>query len=212
MQFNLFKFISYITYPALWATLGTGIIAWSEGELPWAPVVGLSFICHSILPLLFVVMMVKLKKFDSIEIPDLQNRRQTAVAAMVCAILFSGLIYLTNESANYHLWNQLILLSLWLQWLFNKWNFKISIHVLSFSAFALFLDIHTENGSNGISFNEVFPSFPEHFFLYLFLIGTALIGYARYKLKAHSLPEIFIAALMGASLAAVNEWLWSIAQ
>jgi len=131
---------------------------------------------------------------------------------MVCAILFSGLIYLTNESANYHLWNQLILLSLWLQWLFNKWNFKISIHVLSFSAFALFLDIHTENGSNEILFNEVFPSLPKHFFLYLFLIGTALIGYARFKLKAHSLPEIFIAALMGASLAAVNEWLWTIAQ
>lgn len=207
-----FKIISYLTYPALWATIGTAIIAGSEGQLPWAPVVFLSLLCHSFLPLIFVALMVKYKKFESIEIPNLQHRRQTAIAAMVSAILFSALIYATNESANYHLWNQLILLSLWLQWLFNKWNFKISIHVLSFSAFALFLDIHQENGSNGITFREIFPSLPEHFFLYLFIVGAALIGFARYKLKAHTLPEIFIAALMGASLAAVNEWLWSLAQ
>ena len=207
-----YKVISYLTYPALWATVGTTIIAGSEGQLPWAPVVILSLLCHSLLPLIFVALMVKYKKFESIEIPNLQHRRQTAVAAMASAILFSALIYATDENSNYHLWNQLILLSLWLQWLFNKWNFKISIHVLSFSAFALFLDIHKENGSNGISFREVFPSLPEHFFLYLFVVGAALIGFARHKLKAHNLAEILIAALMGASLAAVNESLWSLAQ
>ncbi len=206
------KIISYLTYPALWATIGTGIIAWSEGQLPFAPVVLLSLVCHSILPLVFVALMVKYKRFESIEIPNLQHRRQTAVAAMVSALLFSGIIYATNESGNFHLWNQLILLSLWLQWLFNKWNFKISIHVLSFSAFALFLDIHRENGSNGISFKEILPNMPPHLFLYIFVIGATIIGYSRYKLKAHTLPEILIAALMGASLAAVNETLWSLAQ
>lgn len=206
------KFISYVTYPALWATLGTGIIAWSEGQLPWAPVVFLSLLCHSLLPLIFVALMVKYKKFESLEIPDLQHRRQTALAAMLSAILFSGLIYVTGESKNYHLWNQLILLTLWLQWLFNKWNFKISIHVLSFSAFMFFLDIHRENGSNGISFREILPQMPSHFFIYLGIIGGVLISWSRYTLKAHRLSEIFIAALMGASLAAVNEWLWFMAQ
>lgn len=204
--------ISYLTYPALWATIGTGIISLAEGNQAFTPILFLSLLCHSLLPLIFVALMVKYKKFESIEIPNLHHRRQTAVAAMASAILFSGLIYATDESSNYHLWNQLILLSLWLQWLFNKWNFKISIHVLSFSAFALFLDIHRENGSNGISFREVFPSLPEHFFLFLFAVGAALIGFARYKVKAHNLAEILIAALMGASLAAVNEWLWSLAQ
>jgi len=212
MKSTPLKILSYLTYPALWASIGTGIIAWSEGQLPWSPVVVLSLLCHSLLPLIFVALMVKYKKFESLEIPNLQHRRQTAIAAMISAILFSALIYATNESANYHLWNQLILLSLWLQWLFNKWNFKISIHVLSFSAFALFLDIHRENGSNGISFREILPNLPEHFFLYVFVIGATLIGYARFKLKAHTLPEILIAALMGASLAAVNELLWSLAQ
>lgn len=212
MKSTPLKILSYLTYPALWASIGTGIIAWSEGQLPWSPVVGFSLLCHSLLPLIFVALMVKYKKFESLEIPNLQHRRQTAIAAMVSAILFSALIFATDESANYHLWNQLILLSLWLQWLFNKWNFKISIHVLSFSAFALFLDIHRENGSNGISFREILPNLPEHFFLYVFVFGASLIGYARFKLKAHTLPEILIAALMGASLAAVNEWLWSLAQ
>lgn len=212
MKTNPYKFLSYITYPALWATIGTGIISIAEGNVPWAPIVFFSLLCHSLLPLIFVALMVKYKKFDSLEIPNLQHRRQTAVAAMASAILFSALVYFTQESSNYHLWNQLILLSLWLQWIFNKWNFKISIHVLSFSAFVLFLDIHKENGSNGISFRDVFPTLPEHFFLYLFIIGAALIGFARYKLKAHNPAEILIAALMGASLAAVNEWLWSLAQ
>lgn len=212
MQSTPFKIVSYITYPALWATIGTAIIAASEGQLPYSPVVALSLLCHSMLPLVFVALMVKFKKFESLELPNLQHRKQTAVAAMISAILFSALVYATNESKNYHLWNQLILLSLWLQWLFNKWNFKISIHVLSFSAFALFLDIHRENGSNGISFRELLPNLPEHIFLYVFVLGAAIIGFARYKLKAHTPSEIFIAALMGASLAAVNEWLWSLAQ
>ena len=93
-----FKIISYLTYPALWATIGTAVITGSEGQLPWAPVVFLSLLCHSLLPLIFVALMVKYKKFESLEIPNLQHRRQTAIAAMVSAILFSALIYATDEN------------------------------------------------------------------------------------------------------------------
>jgi hypothetical protein len=164
------------------------------------------------MPLVFVALMVKFKKFESLEIPQLQHRKQTAMAAMLCAILFSALVFLTDESKNYHLWNQLILLNLWIQWIFNKWNFKISIHVLSFSSFALFLDIHHTNGSNGISFNHILPGLPEHFFLFVFLIGSLIIGFARFTVKAHTWSELLIAGFVGASLAALNESLWYFAQ
>ena len=149
----VYKTISYATYPAFWATLGVSYLSLNSGFL-WQNML-LSLLLHSIIPLVFVWLMVKRGKFESLEIPQTKHRSWVVVFSLICALVFSSIVLQENtigittetpqsvviENLEFEfliMWNQLILLSLIVQWLFNRFSFKISIHVLSVIGFFTF--------------------------------------------------------------------------
>ena len=219
---SIFKIISYATYPALWATIGVTYLSVNSGFL-WQNIV-LSLLLHSLIPLVFVWVMVKRGKFDSIEIPQTKHRSWVVIFSLVCAIVFSTIILqekvisITSETpesvAIIHLqfefliiWNQLILLSLIIQWLFNRFSFKISIHVLSVVGFFTFF-ILMGRIISWENFWKQHGFWNQEYALYLGIFISLLVAISRKQLKVHKNDELIVGAAIGVSMVFINFYLY----
>ncbi len=219
---SIFKVISYASYPALWATIGVTYLSVNSGFL-WQNIV-LSFLLHSLIPLVFVWVMVKRGKFDSIEIPQTKHRGWVVIFSLVCALVFFtitlqenviGITTETPESAALSnlqfefliIWNQLILLSLIIQWLFNRFSFKISIHVLSVVGFFTFF-FSMEKIITWDKFWEQHGFWNQEYAIYLGIIISLLIAISRKQLKAHKTDELIVGAAIGVSIVFINFYVY----
>lgn len=219
---SIFKVISYASYPALWATIGVTYLSVNSGFL-WQNIV-LSFLLHSLIPLVFVWVMVKRGKFDSIEIPQTKHRSWVVIFSLVCALVFFtitlqenviGITTETPESAALSnlqfefliIWNQLILLSLIIQWLFNRFSFKISIHVLSVVGFFTFF-FSMEKIITWDKFWEQHGFWNQEYAIYLGIIISLLIAISRKQLKAHKTDELIVGAAIGVSIVFINFYVY----
>lgn len=219
---SIFKVISYASYPALWATIGVTYLSVNSGFL-WQNIV-LSFLLHSLIPLVFVWVMVKRGKFDSIEIPQTKHRSWVVIFSLVCALVFFtitlqenviGITTETPESAALSnlqfefliIWNQLILLSLIIQWLFNRFSFKISIHVLSVVGFFTFF-FSMGKIITWDKFWEQHGFWNQEYAIYLGIIISLLIAISRKQLKAHKTDELIVGAAIGVSIVFINFYVY----
>lgn len=232
----LYKLVSYVTYPALWGTVGIGLYSYSSEH--FANNLILSGLLHSLIPLLFVLLMVKLKKFDSIELPNVKNRSWVVLFSLVCAFIFQMIISkqfqevsgatLQSESLEsingvkvleknqgLIVFSQLILVSLLTQWLFNRKGYKISIHVLSFTGFVTHFMVSS-------------LLFPKHAILPISVVENPVswivsslllivVAISRFKLKSHRIDELLTGFLMGISIVFINlfayhKWGWTMLQ
>jgi hypothetical protein len=241
-----FKTITYITYPGFWAALGTyllysGFIEYNSAlniigdsgtqadtlnssfieSLPestklwiitWA-----SFALHALLPLVFVVVMVKRKVFPSLHLPDLKHRLMAVGVSLVLAISFSGILRLLEAPSVLYAWNQLVIFSLLIQLLFNSMKFKISIHMLSASAFFAFFFLYASSFNSLMSSELLSTQSAEILKLFYltpnqWLIAAAInlpvVYLARYVLKAHDHAELIIGFIVGISITFMNEWIF----
>lgn len=189
---NPYKIISYLTYPALWATIGVWILNPAQDAL--LPVLMGSFVLHSLIPLLYVVGMVKLGKFQSIELPELSSRIKTVGVAAACALTFQTWI-ISDQTLRF--WNQLIFVSLFTQFIFNNFNFKISIHVMSITGFCAFF-----------TFDQ--PLFLSPLGVLITLSSVLLVAIARYKVKAHTPIELISGFSMGIAIVFMNQWIYQL--
>ena len=219
---SIFKIISYATYPALWATIGVTYLSVNSGFL-WQNIV-LSLLLHSLIPLVFVWVMVKRGIFDSIEIPQTKHRSWVVLFSLVCAVVFSiitlqenaiGITTETSESVALNnlqfeyliMWNQLILLSLITQWLFNRFSFKISIHVLSVVGFFTYF-ISMGNIITWDKFWEQNGFWNQQYAMYLGIIISLLVAISRKQLKAHKTDELMVGAAIGVSMVFINFYIY----
>lgn len=218
----LYKTISYATYPALWATLGVSYLSLNSGFL-WQNIV-LSLLLHSLIPLVFVWLMVKRGKFDSLEIPQTKHRSWVVLFSLICAIVFSSIVLQENsigiitetpentvlENLQFEyltIWNQLILLSLIVQWLFNRFSFKISIHVLSVVGFFTFF-IAMHKMILWKKFWDTYGIWNQQSLIFIGLIISTLVAISRKQLKSHKNDELIVGAAIGISMVFINFYLY----
>ena len=225
---SLYKAISYLTYPALWGTVGIGLYSYDTEHFTQNMI--LSALLHSLIPLLFVLIMVKLKKFDSIELPNVKHRSWVVLFSLGCAFVFQQVVaqqFISSESLevanvkvlerNHGLmvFSQLILVSLLTQWLFNRKEYKISIHVLSFTGFVTHFLVSSLVFAQDAVISQSWINNP---ILWIGSVGLlVLVGISRYKLKSHKLDELLTGFLMGISIVFINlyayhEWGWKMFQ
>jgi len=217
-----YKTISYATYPALWATLGVSYLSLNSGFL-WQNML-LSLLLHSVIPLVFVWLMVKRGKFESLEIPQTKHRSWVVVFSLICALVFSSIVLQENtigittetpqsvviENIEFEfliMWNQLILLSLIVQWLFNRFSFKISIHVLSVIGFFTFF-IAMSNIVVWDKFWEIYGIWNQPYMIIIGVIISALVAISRKQLKSHKNDELIVGAAIGISIVFINFYLY----
>lgn len=233
---SIYKIVSYITYPALWGTVGIGLYSYSSEHFTNNLI--LSGLLHSLIPLLFVLMMVKIKKFDSIELPNVKHRSWVVLFSLICAFIFQMVVSkqfqevggapLESESLEgingvkvleknqgLIVFSQLILVSLLTQWLFNRKDYKISIHVLSFTGFVT----HFMVSSLLFPEHAVLPSAVVENPVSWLASGLLLIVVAisRFKLKSHRIDELLTGFFMGISIVFINlfayhKWGWTMLQ
>ncbi len=241
-----FKTITYITYPGFWAALGTyllysGFIEYNSAlnilgdpssptdslnssfidSLPettklWV-ITWASFALHALLPLVFVVIMVKRRVFPSLHLPDLKNRLLAVAVSLVLTISFSGILRLLEAPSVLYAWNQLVIFSLLIQLLFNSMKFKISIHMLSASAFFAFFFLYASSFNSMLSSEIISTQSAEILKLFYltpnqWLIAAAInlpvVYLARFALKAHDHAELIIGFIVGISITFMNEWIF----
>ncbi len=189
---SIYKIISYITYPALWATIGVAILNPTSESL--LPVLSASFILHSLIPLIFVIYLLKSQQTQSIDLPELSSRIKTVTVAAACGLIFQFLI-ISDQTLKF--WNQLIFVSLLTQFIFNNLKFKISIHVMAITGFFAFFTFD----------QHLFLSFLGHL---ISLISISLVAYSRFKVKVHSPIELIAGFTMGIAIVFINQWVYSL--
>lgn len=241
-----FKTITYLTYPGFWAALGTYLLysgfidynsalniigdstsqagslnsgfieSLSESTKLWI-ITWSSFALHALFPLVFVVVMVKRKVFPSLHLPDLKHRLMAVGFSLVLALSFSGILRLMEAPSVLYAWNQLVIFSLLIQLLFNSMKFKISIHMLSASAFFAFFFLYASSfdslmtsemlSSQSAEIAKLFYLTPNQW-LVAAAINLPVVYLARYILKAHDHAELIIGLVVGISITFMNEWIF----
>jgi hypothetical protein len=108
-------------------------------------------------------------------------------------------------------WNQLVIFSLVIQLLFNSMKFKISIHMLSASAFFAFFYLYASTSypliAEAPALIKLFYMSPNQW-LIADAINLPIVYLARYVLKAHDHAELIIGLIVGISITFMNEWIF----
>lgn len=234
------KIITYITFPGIWAVLGVYFLS----RIDIANIVQIQAVSKSniltgalvfyiVLPMLFVYFMVYKKRFESIQLAHIKERKIAVPFALLSAMLF---IYFTREillakqnMLNYGKildlhplleWEQLVALSLVIQTLFVFLNFKISIHMLSMTAFLTFTYQQFNHIKSSIQndclVGENVYHWPQtvlqpqtmNIILIALSVVAILVFVARKLLNAHTYQELIIGSIVGISITFVNSILF----
>jgi hypothetical protein len=230
------KIITYVTFPGLWAILGVYFMSRIDisnvleiQKRTQSKLLTASLLLYVIIPMLFVVFMVYKKRFKSIQLSNIKERKIAVPFALLSAMLmmfYSHELLNTKENLisynkllNLHPifeWEQLVVLSLIVQTIFVFLNFKISIHMLSITAFTTFAFAEFNRIKNSVQgdclVGENFYHWPSTILvpqnINLILISlialSALVFVSRKILKAHTYQELIIGSIVGISITFVN--------
>jgi hypothetical protein len=230
------KIITYITFPGLWAILGVYFMSRIDisnileiQKLTQSKLLTASLLLYIIIPMLFVIFMVYKKRFESIQLASVKERKIAVPFALLSAMLmmfYSHELLNTKENLitynkllNLHPlfeWEQLVVLSLLVQTIFVFLNFKISIHMLSITAFTTFAFGEFNRIKNFVQgdclVGENLYHWPNallvpqniNLILTALVVLTALVFIARKILKAHTYQELIIGSIVGISITFVN--------
>lgn len=234
------KIITYITFPGIWAVLGVYFLS----KIDIANIVQIQAVSKSniltgalvfyiVLPMLFVYFMVYKKRFESIQLAHVKERKIAVPFAFLAALLF---IYFTrelllakqnmltyNKILDLHPlleWEQLVALSLMIQTMFIFLNFKISIHMLSITAFLTFTFQQFNHMKSSILndclVGENVYHWPQillqpqtmNLVLIALCVIAILVFVSRKILNAHTYQELIIGSIVGISITFVNSILF----
>ncbi len=234
------KIITYITFPGIWAVLGVYFLS----RIDISNVIEIQAISKSnlltgalvfyiVLPMLFVYFMVYKKRFESIQLSHVKERKIAVPFALLSALIF---VYFTREimlskqnllayskMLDFHPlleWEQLVVMSLMIQTLFIFLNFKISIHMLSMTAFLTFTYQQFNHIKSSIQndclVGENLYHWPQYLLqpntmniILLTLCAMAILVFiSRKVLNAHNYQELIIGSIVGISITFVNSILF----
>lgn len=230
------KIITYITFPGFWAVLGVVLFSRIDianvlqlSQESRAQLLTVSLLMYIIVPMLFVYFMVYKKRFESIQLATVKERKIAVPFALFSAILMmvftrqlltsKGNLIVYNKLLNFHPlleWEQLVILSLIVQTAFVFLNFKISIHMLSVASFTTFLLFEFQKIKQSMMSDclvgECLYQWPNALLvpqnMNAIIIGlillSAIIFISRKILKAHTYQELIIGSIVGISITFVN--------
>ncbi len=232
------KIITYLTFPGFWAVVGVFLLSKIDianiiiiQEKTQDKLVTASLLMHTIIPMLFVLFMVYKKRFQSIELATTKERKIAVPFAFLsaCVLYYSAFEFIVSKENTtilnnvnlVHLhplleWCQLICITLLIQVLFTFLNFKISIHMLSITAFTTFFigqfnTIRKFTVADCLVGENIYhwPSFMLtaqgiNFMIAALLVVSVLVFIARKILNAHTYQELIIGSIVGISITFVN--------
>lgn len=239
------KIITYCTFPGFWAVLGVFLMSRIDisnvlqlTNQSRAQLLTVSLLMYIIVPMLFVYFMVYKKRFASIQLAAVKERKIAVPFTLLSAVLmmvFTHQLLGSNENLikynhllNFHPlleWEQLVILSLLVQTAFVFLNFKISIHMLSIASFSTFLFFEFQKIKQSIISDclvgECIYQWPNALLIpqnmNAVIIGliilSAVVFVSRKILNAHSYSELIIGSIVGISITFVNSillyFLWN---
>lgn len=228
------KIITYITFPGIWAIMGVYFMSRIDisnileiQKLTQSKLLTASLLLYIIIPMLFVVFMVYKKRFESIQLSSIKERKIAVPFALLSAMLmmfYSHELLNVGKIRSFKLlnlhplfeWEQLVVLSLLVQTIFVFLNFKISIHMLSIAAFTTFAFAEFNRIKNSVQgdclVGENFYHWPSvmlvpqniNLILISLIALSALVFVSRKILKAHTYQELIIGSIVGISITFVN--------
>jgi hypothetical protein len=225
-----------MTFPGFWAVLGVVLFSRIDianvlqlSQESRAQLLTVSLLMYIIVPMLFVYFMVYKKRFESIQLATVRERKIAVPFALFSAILMMvftrqlltsrGNLIVYNKLLNFHPileWEQLVILSLIVQTAFVFLNFKISIHMLSVASFTTFLLFEFQKIKQSMMSDclvgECLYQWPKALLvpqnMNAIIIGlillSAIIFISRKILKVHTYQELIIGSIVGISITFVN--------
>lgn len=225
-----------MTFPGFWAVLGVVLFSRIDianvlqlSQESRAQLLTVSLLMYIIVPMLFVYFMVYKKRFESIQLVTVKERKIAVPFALFSAILMmvftrqlltsKGNLIVYNKLLNFHPlleWEQLVILSLIVQTAFVFLNFKISIHMLSVASFTTFLLFEFQKIKQSMMSDclvgECLYQWPKALLvpqnMNAIIIGlillSAIIFISRKILKVHTYQELIIGSIVGISITFVN--------
>lgn len=186
--------VSYIFHPLFIPVLGTFIIMWNDPllyvsldtPLPWMVMLGTVFICTALLPLFFSWSLVKMGRISSLENPTNEDRR----LLMMCAELGFLLAYLTFHRIP-SLGHSISLFML---------GINIAMVATLIINFVQRTSFHTTGagGLLGATIGLMYYAREDlKYWIIAIMVLCCVIGYARYRLKAHNAFELYLGYIVG---------------
>jgi hypothetical protein len=195
------KFISYLFHPLFMPTIGAFMVMWNDPLLylsldslaPWLSVLGVVFICTAAVPLLFSITLVRMGRITSIYEPNEQDRK-SLIAFAELGFLLAYLAFRNIPTLGHSI-------------MFFLLGINIAMVITLVVSFFKKISFHT-TGIGGIVGTTIGLMYYTRDNLKYWVIGAILaailVGYARYKLKAHDTFELYLGYIVGiASLALV---------
>lgn len=194
MESSNWKTISYVLHPLFMPTLGALMVMWNDPliymsldtYLPWLVVLGTIFICTALLPLLFSWTLFKLERVTSLQTPTEQDRR--------VLMMFAELGFLLTYITFHKIPSMGHSLSL----------FLLGVNIAVVGTFILNFIQRTSfhatgaggllGAAIGLMYYTNMPTWP---WIITASFLCCLVGYARYRLKAHNSFEIYLGFIVG---------------
>jgi hypothetical protein len=206
---KIYKAITYITYPGFISLLGFFLVSKNLGNNT-LPILLSAGLLMGVIPLSFVFIMTKRNHFESIHLKHIQERKKAVLLTIGCLTIFTSLAYFFGNDKSLQVFNTLILLSLIVQYLFNSANIKISIHLLSITAFLMYFFIHSSYLINAINLTSNGILLSQKQWMVFMVLIISLVYLSRLKLKAHSPFELNLGIIIGVSITFINEYIWHV--
>lgn len=162
----------------------------------------LSLLGHGVLPLLYVVWLLRTRQVGSIEIRDRRNRIRPMLGTLICYSLAWAVLALLGETARplvgalagCLLVNTVLALAVTLWW-------KISLHALSvagFVAMLLFVAQYGEHGGASMMGGSTWG---------VLTAAVLLVMWARVRIRAHTVAQVMAGAGFGFLVPYAELWL-----
>lgn len=198
--------LSYILNPIILPPLAFFLVALhvGAGAFEITLVTGTAVLFFAAIPLIYVVYLVRTGRAETLEVRDRTRRRGPLLVTLLSAV--AGLVGLTFVSqtgrplilacAAFFFLNVAIALVVTLEW-------KISLHMIGMAGFlstCLFVSLRMWpwSGDSSILVPESLPAA---------LVFLPVLGWARVRSGAHTLPQVIAGGLAGFLLPLIELWL-----
>lgn len=194
MDKRIWTIVSYLFHPLFMPTLGIFIVMWNDPLIyllfdslqPWLSVIIAVFACTALLPLLFNWTLLKMGRISSLQTPNEQDRR-LLICFTELGFLLAYLAFHNIPSAGRSI--ELFILGI-----------NISMVATILVNFVQKTSFHT-TGMGGLLGTVIGMAYYTRLNM-MYWIGGAillacLVGYSRYRLKAHSTFELYLGYIIG---------------
>lgn len=151
-----------------------------------------AILCYTVIPIVASLYLLSINKISSLDLPERQSRNDLFLITIICAGIAYG-IFQYSADLTHPLLSRISLvffLNAAVAYLINL-SWKISTHTATLSSGGAIFLYSTQLGLPPLFFGA------DIFSLFILLLLLPLMIWARYRLRIHTLPELFGGAVAG---------------